>query len=87
MQELAWVAEVARVWLEGGTPAEVVATPGFGMLLALSAFVVTPSIILLGIGLTDWHETPMGRWFGAQAPDDDWKYRAGDVDKDGLIDF
>lgn len=87
MLELGWIAEIVRVWLEGGTMTEIGATHGFAMLLLLVAFVVTPTLIALGIGITDWHETPLGRWFGVQAPDNDWTYRAGDTDKDGLIDF
>ena len=85
--ELGWIAEVFRVWLEGGTLAEIGATPGFKLLLLMAGFVVMPSLILLGMGANDWHETPLGRWFGAKEPDGDWKYRAGDLDKDGLIDF
>jgi hypothetical protein len=85
--EVGWIAEVARVWLEGGSMAEIGATPGFKLLLLMAGFVVMPSLILLGIGTTEWHESPLGRWFGAKAPDGDWKYRAGDLDKDGLIDF
>jgi|CXWL01.1.fsa_nt_gi hypothetical protein len=87
MFELSLIAQPLRIWLEGGTIAEIVATPGFGILLLLAAVVIVPSLILLGIGHTNWHDTPLGRWFGAKEPDQDWKYRAGDVDKDGLIDF
>lgn len=87
MLELGWIAQVIRVWLEGGTMAEIGATPGFTLLLLMAGFLVMPSLILLGLGASAWHETPLGRWFGAKEPDSDWKYRAGDTDKDGLIDF
>jgi hypothetical protein len=89
MQELAWLAEVLRVWAEGGSWAEIQALPGFRSLLVLAAFLVPSTIIALGIGMTEWHETPLGRWFGAQ-PDpkeEGWSERARDLDKDGTPDF
>jgi hypothetical protein len=46
-------------------------------------------VIALGIGMTDWHETPLGAWLGARGPDPDdcWKDRACDLDKDGIPDI
>ena len=41
--ELGWIAEVFRVWLEGGTLAEIGATPGFKLLLLMAGFVVRSS--------------------------------------------
>lgn len=88
MQELAWIAETLRVWLEGGSWADVQATQGFRALVLLSAAFVPSTLIALGIGMTQWHETPLGAWFGAQPPaDDNWAERARDLDKDGAPDF
>lgn len=84
MQELSWIAESVRVWFEGG---DVSATFGFNMLVAFAGFVVGPSLIAVGVGAAKWHETWLGRWFGAKAPEQDWTERAGDIDKDGLADF
>ena len=88
MQELAWIAEPLRVWLEGGSFADIKATEGFHMLAMLAATLVPSTLIALGIGHTPWRETPLGAWFGASPPDDgDWAERARDTDKDGMPDF
>jgi hypothetical protein len=87
MQELAWVAEMARVWLEGGSWAEIQATRGFEALALTAAFLLPSTLIAIGIGMTDWHETPLGAWFGARAPDENWAERARDLDKDGAPDI
>lgn len=90
MQELAWLAEVIRIWAEGGTWAEIKAAPGFFMLVMLSAVLVPSSLILVGIGGTEeWRATPMARWFGVAPadPDADWAQRARDLDKDGTPDI
>jgi hypothetical protein len=87
MQELAWLAEIARVWLEGGSWAELQATDGFLSLAAVAAFLIPSTIIAFGIGLTDWHETPLGQWMGAKPPSDNWAERARDLDGDGVSDF
>lgn len=88
MQELAWIAELIRLWLEGGTWADIQAARGFQMLVTLAALLVPTTIIALGIGLSEWHETPLGAWLGARGPrDDNWAERARDLDKDGLPDF
>ncbi|GAM99289.1 hypothetical protein U91I_02935 [alpha proteobacterium U9-1i] len=73
------------IWLKGGALRDILATP----LVATLAFLVPSSLIALGIGLTEWHETPLARWFGVRAPreDDNWTERARDLDKDGLPDF
>ena len=84
MQEISWIAESFRVWLEGG---DLSATFGFNMLVAFAAFIVGPSRIAVGVGAAKWHETWLGRWFGAKAPEHDWAGRARDIDKDGLADF
>jgi hypothetical protein len=89
MQELAWIAEVIRIWIEGGSWAEIKAAHGFQTLVGLAAFLVPSTIIALGIGLMDWHETPMGMWLGARSNEDEenWVERARDLDKDGMPDF
>lgn len=86
MQELGWIAEVVGAWLAGASWAEINAMPGFKMLFALACWVVGPSLVALGLG-TSFHETIWGKWVGAEAPNNDWAYRAGDIDKDGLTDF
>jgi|CXWL01.1.fsa_nt_gi hypothetical protein len=84
MQELSWIAETVRVWSEGG---DVNATFGFKMLVAFSAFIVGPSLVAVAVGAAQWHETWLGRWFGAKAPEDIWKGHANDLDNDGLTDI
>jgi hypothetical protein len=89
MQELAWLAEVIRIWLEGGTWAEIKAAPGFLMLVMLGATLIPSSLILVGIdGWPEWRNTPLAAWFGlARDPDAGWAERACDLDKDGLPDI
>ena len=87
MQELSWIAEIIRVWLEGGSWADIKATQGFMYILVGAAWLVPSTVIALGIGMTDWHETPLGMWMGARPPDDSWVERARDLDGDGLSDF
>jgi hypothetical protein len=87
MQELSWVAEMMRIWLEGGSWADIQASDGFLSIVALAAFLIPSSLIALGIGMTDWHETPLGMWMGATPPNENWVERARDLDKDGLADF
>jgi hypothetical protein len=89
MQELAWIAEMVRVWLEGGSWADIQATRGFEALVMGAALVLPPTIIALGIGMTEWHETPLGAWLGPRPPPEDanWAERARDLDKDGFPDF
>ncbi len=88
MQEFAWIAEVIRIWLEGGSWAEIKATPGFQMLVLLAAALVPSTLIGLAIGMTDWHETPLGAYFGAKPPaDENWAEHARDLDKDGTPDI
>jgi hypothetical protein len=90
MQEVAWLAEIIRIWLEGGAWADIQAAPGFRGLVGLAAWLIPSSIILIGIsGWTDWRETPMAAWFGfaRRDPKENWAEEARDVDKDGLPDF
>lgn len=90
MQELAWLAEIVRIWLEGGAWADIQAAPGFRAMLLLAAWLVPSSLILVGIyGWTDWRETPLAAWFGfaRRDPNDDWAEKARDLDKDGTADF
>lgn len=90
MQELAWLAEIVRIWLDGGTWTEIKAAPGFMALLLLAAVLVPSSLIAIGIsGWTGWRETPMAAWFGfaGRDPNEDWAEKARDIDKDGMPDF
>lgn len=77
-----------RVWMEGGSWADIQATKGFHFVLIGAAWLVPTTVIALGIGMTEWHETPLGAWIGARRPaDDNWAERARDLDKDGVADF
>ena len=89
MQELVWLTEPIRIWIEGGTWAEIQSARGFQMLVMLAAFLVPSTIIGLGFGMTEWRETPLALWFGVSPndPDGDWAERARDLDKDGTPDF
>ncbi len=91
MQELAWLLEPIRIWLQGGTWAEISAAPGFRILALLSAALVPSSLIAVGIGHTEWRETPLARYFGFEpkAPGEEsmWTLSARDLDKDGTPDF
>jgi len=89
MQELAWLAETVRIWIEGGTWADIKSAHGFQMLVFTASWLVPSTLIALGIGLSEWRETPMGLWLGMGGgnPDDNWAERARDLDKDGVPDF
>lgn len=89
MQELIWLIEPVRVWLDGGSFKEIAATEGFWMLAVLAAALVPSTIIAWGMGASDWRETPLAGYLGfaAEDPDADWAERARDRDKDGLPDF
>jgi hypothetical protein len=90
MQELVWLAEPIRIWLEGGTWAEIRAAHGFQMLVMLASVLIPSSIILVGIGgAGEWRETPLALWLGLgpRANEENWAERARDLDKDGSPDF
>ena len=90
MQELAWLAEIVRIWLDGGTWADIQKAQGFQALVGVAAWRVPSSLILVGIGgCTDWRETPLAAWFGfaRRDPKENWAEEARDIDKDGLPDF
>lgn len=89
MQEIAWLLEPIRIWLEGGTWAEIKSSQGFMTLAFLSAVLIPSSLIAWGIGTTELRETPLARWFGVDPrdPDEGWAERARDLDKDGSPDF
>ncbi len=89
MQELAWLAEIFRIWLDGGTWTEIKAAPGFQALVLLTAWLIPSSLILIGIdGLTEWRATPFAMWFGlTHDPEEGWAERARDLDEDGEPDF
>jgi len=82
--------EPLRIWAHGGSLEAGLRTPGFLQFAGLAAVLVPGTVIALGIGATEWHETPLGRWMGASGPDPDeahWAERARDLDKDGLPDI
>ncbi len=90
MHELAWFAEIFRIWIEGGAWADIKAAPGFQALVGLAAWLIPSSLILVGIGgLTDWRETPLAFWLGfsPRDPNENWAENARDIDKDGIPDF
>jgi len=89
MQEIAWLLEPIRIWLEGGTWAEIKSSHGFMTLALLSAALIPSSLIAIGIGTTELRETPLASWFGVDPrdPDESWAARARDLDKDGTPDF
>jgi hypothetical protein len=91
MQELAWLAEPLRLWMEGASWAEIGATPGFRMFIVAAAVLVPSSFIMLGLGLWDWRETPLAHWFGIEPEDPQeaslWTWRARDIDHDGAADI
>jgi hypothetical protein len=89
MQELAWLLEPIGIWLTGGDWTEIKYSQGFISLAILGAVLVPSSLIAVGIGTTEWRETPLAQWFGVDPadPDADWADRARDLDKDGWADF
>jgi len=89
MQELMWLLEPIKIWLEGGTWVEIKSSQGFISLAVLSSILLPSSLIAVGIGTTEWRETPLAHWFGIapEDPDTDWASRARDLDKDGTPDF
>ena len=89
MDFLSDLAHTIRAMSEGATWAELWQVKGFQNLEMLAATIVPPTIIALGIGMTEWRETPLGAWLGLPGkPDDEhWAERARDLDKDGLEDF
>lgn len=90
MDELAALAELARIWLEGGSWEKIQAAEGFRVLAFGAAALVPSSLILIGIGgLEEWRQTPLAMWFGARRddPEASWSERARDLDGDGWPDF
>lgn len=91
MQELAWLAEPIRIWMEGGNWAEISSSKGFRILMMLAAVLVPSTVIAMGIGLTDWRETPLANYFGfhPKQPGEDsmWTWAARDIDGDGTPDI
>ncbi|MGD9815689.1 MAG: hypothetical protein AB7Q23_11525 [Hyphomonadaceae bacterium] len=89
MQELMWLFEPIRIWLEGGSWEEIKSSEGFMSFTVLLAALIPSSLIALGIGMTEWRETPLAAWLGVDPrdPDEGWAERARDRDKDGAPDF
>ncbi len=90
MQELAWLFEPIRIWLEGGSWREISTSPGFVLLMFSVVALIPASVILVGIGgWEEWRKTPLAMRFGVSSDDPDagWAERARDLDKDGTPDF
>ncbi len=90
MQELAWLLEPVRIWLEGGSWREITSAPGFILLMLTVAMLIPSSVILVGIGgWEEWRNTPLAWRLGVspEDPDAGWAERARDLDKDGTPDF
>lgn len=86
MQE---VAELIRIWLEGGSWKDILAADGFQLVVATACWVVPASIVALAFGVDSWRQLPLAAALGFSPPakDEDWAERARDLDKDGLPDF
>lgn len=89
MQELAWLLEPIRIWLEGGSWEDVSRSPGFVLLMVSIAMLVPSTLIFIGIsGWDQWRGSPLAFRLGvAEDPHDNWVERARDLDKDGNPDF
>lgn len=85
MDLLGGAADLIRLLVEGGDLRD---KPRALMLVSVLAALVPASLIALGIGMTEWRETPLAQFFGWRSPPvDDWATRARDIDKDGTPDF
>jgi hypothetical protein len=90
MEALTGLAEIIRIWLDGGTWADIQKAHGSQALVGLAVWLVPSSIILVGIsGWSDWRETPLAAWLGfaPRDPNENWAEEARDIDKDGMPDF
>lgn len=91
MDLLSWILEPLRIWLEGGSWAEISRSGGFTMLVVVICFVVPASLFALAYGVESWRKTPIGWLLGVRpedpADDRDWLYKARDIDKDGIPDI
>ena len=85
MDVLAGLAELLRLWLEGASGDEIRSSRGFGVVMGLAAWLIPLTVIALGIGLTEWRETPLAVWLGCSVPRP--RFRLGRararLDKDG----
>jgi hypothetical protein len=88
VQELIWLIEPLRVWLDGGSMKEIAATEGFWMLALIGVATIPSTLIAWGMGAADFRETPLAAYLGlSHDPDEGWAERARDRDGDGLPDF
>ncbi|MGE0047075.1 MAG: hypothetical protein AB7J28_10185 [Hyphomonadaceae bacterium] len=86
MQEIFWFIDSVRAFFEGGMAA-VRQEPGFWILLIGAALLVPSTIIFMAVTGDDFHETPLGRWFGVAPPDEGWPPPMSvDIDGDGRLD-
>lgn len=98
MTEIAWLIELFRTLLAGEAVEPLFQKPGFVGTMIWTAAIVPPSLIAVGIGMHEWGETPIGRWFGISPSEptrslgeinsDLRKYETWrDLDGDGEADF
>lgn len=91
MDSLAAIAELVRVWMDGGDWTKIQATEGFRTLVGVAAWLAPMSLIALGFGVDSWRELPIATFLGfsSKDPKDDpnWAERARDLDKDGIPDI
>jgi hypothetical protein len=87
--DLIAIAEPIHILVRGGTLEQAAATEGALQVVVALAFLVPSTLIALGIGMTDWRETPLAQVLGFQpkADDSSWMERAADLDGDGTPDI
>jgi hypothetical protein len=76
--------EPFHILFSGGTLQQAAATNGARWIAATLAFLIPSTLIGLGIGMTDWRETPLAQALGFRQKDEDrsWMDRAADLDGD-----
>ena len=87
MQE---IAELVRIWLEGGSWADIRAAQGFQILVLTVCWAVPASIIAAAFGVDSWRQLPIA-WVAGFRPnladEEGWVESARDLDKDGTPDI
>jgi hypothetical protein len=78
--EIIWIFEALRTLATGGDIGALFDKPGFVSTMIWLAAIVPMTVIALGIGVIEWGDTPLGRWFGA-APSEPIRSLA-DIDAD-----
>lgn len=82
MQELVWLLEPIRVWLNGGTAEEVFATDRFQAVALLCAVLVPGTLIAMLAFGDDWRRTPLAAYLGMGRDSEDacWPEPPPDAD-------